>query len=176
MKTKNVKGCEVKMTHEKALEILENAKGQNFYTTQYQEALGMAIEALKAKNEPLAHWIFSGDQDDCDGYYINCSKCGAQRMAYDRNYDMDTPVACPHCGVKMDLVDWEYAEPEKNVVKSYEVSVIYNTGRVKRPYILNVMARNEDQAKVKALGEIAIMLNADMKMRSRMHVDYARLN
>jgi hypothetical protein len=162
------------ITAAEALEILENAKGNDFYTVEYQDALNIALEALREKANP-AHWIFSGDDEDYDGYYINCSKCGAQRRAYDRDYDLDIPHACPHCGTPMNLVDWEYDEPEKNVEKSYEVSIIYNTGKVKRPYIMNVMARNEDQARVKALGEVAMMLNADNKMRSRMHVDYVSL-
>jgi hypothetical protein len=75
----------------------------------------------------------------------------------------------------MDLAAWEYAEPERNVEKSYQVSVIYNTGRVKRPYILDVMARNEEQAKAKALDEVSKMLNADDKMRRKMCVDFVAL-
>ena len=161
-----------KMTTTDALNVLENAQGKDFYTVEYQEAIGIAMKALKEKANPTAHWIFSGDEDDYDGYYINCSKCGVQRRAYDRNGNLDIPVACPHCGALIDLAGWEYAEPEKNVEKSYEVSVIYNTGKVKRPYIMSVVARNEDQAKVKALGEVAMVLNADAKMRSRMYIDY----
>ena len=168
-----MKNKEKKMTAAEALEILENAKGQDFYTAEYQDALNVAMEGLKEKVNP-AHWIFSGDEDEYDGYYINCSKCGVQRRAYDRDNDLDIPVACPHCGVPIDVTDWEYAEPEKNIERNYEVSVIYNTGRVKRPYIFNVIARNEDQAKVKALGEVATILNADANMRSRMYVDYVR--
>jgi hypothetical protein len=91
-----------KMTPDKALEILENAQGKDFYTVEYQDALNVALESLRDKVNP-AHWIFSGDDEDYDGYYINCSQCGAQRKAYDRNYDLNVPVACPHCGAHMDL-------------------------------------------------------------------------
>jgi hypothetical protein len=40
---------------------------------------------------------------------------------------------------------------------------------------MNVVARNEDQAKVKALGEVAMVMNADAKMRSRMSIDFVEL-
>jgi hypothetical protein len=164
-----------KTTAAEALKTLENAQGKDFYTVEYQDALNVALDALREKVNPTAHWIFSGDEDDYDGYYINCSKCGSQRKVYDRDCDLDVPVACPHCGSMIDRASWEYAEPERNVERSYQVSVIYNTGRVKRPYIFNVMARNEDQAKEKALNDVSKMLDADEKMRKRMYVDYVEL-
>ena len=90
-----------KMTTVEALKILENAQGKNFYTTEYQDAIGVAIDIMKEKINPTAHWIFSGDEDDYDGYYINCSHCGAQRKAYDRNGELDLPCMCPNCNVLM---------------------------------------------------------------------------
>lgn len=170
-----MKNLEKKMTAEEALAILENAQGKDFYTTQYQDAMSVALDTLREKRNPPAHWIFSGDSDDYDGYYINCSKCGAQRKAYDRNYDLDVPVACPHCGAPIDLAGWECAEPERNIEHNYQVSIIYNTGSVNRPYILDVKASDEERAKVKALGEVAMRLNANEKMRRRMHVDFVVL-
>lgn len=165
-----------KMTVEEALEILENAQGKDFYTVEYQDALNVALDALREKLNPPAHWIFSGDSEDYDGYYINCSKCGVQRKVYDRDCDLDLPVACPHCGAPIGLADWEYAEPERNIERSYQVSVVYNTGRVKRPYIVDVMARNEEQAKAKALDEVSKMLNADETMHRKMFIDFVVLN
>jgi hypothetical protein len=170
-----MKDSEKKMTAEEALKVLENAQGKDFYTVEYQNAMSVAMDALR-ENANTAHWIFSGDIEDYDGYYMNCSKCGAQRKAYDRDCDLDIPAACPHCGTPMDLAGWEYAEPERNIERSYQVSVIYNTGRVKRPYIVDVMARNEEQAKAKALDEVSKMLNADEKMRRKMCVDFVALN
>jgi DNA-directed RNA polymerase subunit RPC12/RpoP len=164
-----MKNSEKKMTVDKALEILENAQGKDFYTIEYHDALDIALDALREKANP-AHWVFSGDIEDYDGYYMNCSTCGTQRKAYDRNYDLDVPVACPHCGTRMDLNAHQF-----DIDRNYEVSVIYNTDNVKRPFILHVAARNEDQAKVKALGEVAMMLNADAKIRSNMYVDYVSL-
>ena len=98
-----------------------------------------------------------------------------QRKVYDRDYERDLPVACPNCGVPMNLAAWEYADPELNVEHDYQVSVIYNTGKVKRPYIFDVAARNEEQAREKALDEMSKMLDADEKMRRRMYVDYIEL-
>jgi hypothetical protein len=95
-----------------ALKTLENAQGKDFYTVEYQNAMHVALEALREKLSPPAHWIFSGDADDYDGYYINCSKCGMQRKVYDRDYERDIPIACPHCGTPMDLAAWEY-EPSQ---------------------------------------------------------------
>ena len=97
-----MKKKEKKMSAAEALEILENAQGKDFYTVEYQDALNIALDVLREKANP-AHWIFSGDVEDYDGYYMNCSKCGVQRKAYDRNYDLDIPIACPHCGTHMDM-------------------------------------------------------------------------
>lgn len=154
---RKMKSSEKKMTAENALRVLENAQGKDFYTVEYQDALSIALDVLREKTNP-AHWIFSGDEDDYDGYYINCSKCGAQRKVYDRNYDLDLPVACPHCGVPMDLAAWEV----QDVVhgdgfdddRLYRVTVIHDNGNVKRPYIMTVKARREDRAREKAVYDV----------------------
>lgn len=60
----------------------------------------------KADNmEDTANWIFSGDEEEYDGYYINCSKCGMQRYAYDADRRLDIPRFCPACGKK--ILMWE---------------------------------------------------------------------
>jgi hypothetical protein len=146
------------MTAAEALNILSNAQGKDFYTVEYQNAISMAIDALREKIEPPAHWIFSGDEDDYDGYYINCSKCGMQRKVYDRDYERDVPVSCPNCGVSMNLAAWEV----KDIVSGdgyddeslYEVTVIHDNGHDKRPYTMTVRARREDRAREKALHDV----------------------
>ena len=44
------------------------------------------------------HWIFSGDEDDCDGYYINCSGCVRGSCCNRRNTENQFSVAgCCSC-------------------------------------------------------------------------------
>ena len=166
-----------KMTAVDALKILENAHGKDFYTTEYQEALGMAIEALKANSESLAHWIFSGDEEDYDGYYINCSKCGMQRYAYDQDGDLDIPVACPHCGAAIDSEAWEYRDVihyrgnDKTSMKRFSVAVLHRSGTILRPYILDVFAKNEEEAKSQAIAEVARKFPADNDIHKKLIVD-----
>ena len=206
-----------KMTAEKAINILETAPGKDFYTVEYQEAFGIAIDALRetvvaeseAKRKSLkgtreyvssqeaiklltkyvddelcysikfqhaielavdvlrdkirnkAHWIFSGDDEDYDGYYINCSKCGCQRKAYDRDCELDIPVACPHCGVPIDVNAWEVQaqvrERHPDLFRTlYKVVVIYDDGKVARPYTLTTRARDEEDAKQKAIADVVV--------------------
>jgi hypothetical protein len=153
-----MKRKEVQSPEAKALEILENAN-QDFYTAEYQNAMNTAIDALRNQVKPTAHWIFSGNDEDYDGYYINCSECGTQRKAYDRDYDLDIPVACPHCAVKMNLENWEVQDyiPSKDLyLPIYEVLVVHDAVPVKRPYTIRLRARSEEEAKEKALTEVAV--------------------
>ena len=102
--------------------------------------------------------IFSGDDEDYDGYYINCSHCGMQRKAYDRNNYLDIPVACPHCATKMDLGAWEvkdYISSNDLYLPIYEVLVVHDEVNSQRHYTLRLRARNEEEAKEKALTEVA---------------------
>ena len=153
-----MKSLENKMRPAEALKILENVQGKDCYTIEFQDALSVAVETLREKVNPTAHWIFSGDDEEYDGYYINCSKCGAQRKAYDRDGDLDIPAACPHCGVPMNLSAWEVQDVVKgdgyDDERLYRVTVIHDNGNVKRPYIMTVRERREDRAREKALYDV----------------------
>ena len=147
-----------KMTAIDALKILENTHDKDFYTTEYQEALGIARELLRKNANPAAHWIFSGDNEDYDGYYINCSECGTQRKAYDRDCDLDVPAACPYCAVKMDLNKWEvqdYIASNDAHSPLHKVLVIHDEVNGKRRYTIRLRANNEEEVKEKALNEVA---------------------
>lgn len=164
------------MTVEEALKILETAPGKDFYTIKYQDALNVAMDALREKLNTPAHWIYSGDDEDYDGYYMNCSKCGAQRKVYDRDCDLDIPVACPHCGVAIDTKAWEVQERvrEKNPDKFnplFRVVVIYDNGKVARPYTMTTRAKDEDEAKDKAITDVLINWIHDTHAGKDVYVD-----
>lgn len=83
------------MTRQEAINRLEGgAPFSELYDEEWENALVMAIEALKA--EPIKHgrWLPSG-KGDCT--YI-CSECGFVRDAY----VLEEKAFCPHCGAKMD--------------------------------------------------------------------------
>lgn len=150
---------ENKMAPEEALKILENAQGKDFYTVKYQEAMNVAMEVLREKLDPPAHWIFSGDDEDYDGHYINCSKCGAQRKVYDRDCELDIPVACPHCGTAINKEDWEVRDQVRErhpdrFNPSFRVVVIYDNGKVARPFTMTTYARDEENAKEKVIADV----------------------
>lgn len=120
------------------------------------ESFAQMMKDDKATVPP--HWIFSGDDEDPDGYYINCSACGSQRKAYDRNCDLDIPAACPHCAVKMDLGKWEVKDTIMNqslYLPIYEILVVHEEVNAKRNYTLRLRARSEEEARDKALTEVA---------------------
>lgn len=87
------------MTREEAIKILTET--QVFYFAQYgkektQEALDMAIEALKA--EPVKHgeWIMHIDDLFPEESTMECNQCHEhQPLTIDDNF-------CPNCGAKMD--------------------------------------------------------------------------
>lgn len=128
-------------------------------------------------DEVKAHWIFSGDNDDYDGYYINCSSCEIQRKAYDRNCDLDIPVACPHCGIAIDVEHWEYRDSIKNSTnndenKKWIVSISYaKDNGIVHPYIFNVVAPDKTQAVDMAILAVAKMYPCDWKAHEKMKVD-----
>lgn len=128
-----------------------------------------------------AHWIFSGDEDDYDGYYINCSSCGVQRKAYDRDCELDIPVACPHCGIAINREAWEVNDIANTVVnpgessepeKLFKVCVIHEEGKKKRPYILTVRTTTEKAAKQIALYHVAKKWLHRNKVGNDLHIDY----
>lgn len=172
-----MKSSEKKMTAENALRVLENAQGKDFYTVEYQGALSIALDVLREKTN-LAHWIFSGDEDDYDGYYINCSKCGAQRMAYDQDNELDIPVACPHCGIPIDINAWEYRDVvpcssvDRKFKRRYAVAVLHVGGTIVRPYTLDVYASDEDDARELVIKNVAAKFPYDKDIRNKLVVDY----
>ena len=99
-----------------------------------------------------AYWIFSGNEYDYDNYYMTCSVCESQRMVYDRNNKLDIPVACPRCGVKINLNALECGSTIKRLINKtkldplYDVHVVRDNGIVRNEYTMRVHAKNEDDA------------------------------
>lgn len=104
------------MTREEAITKINRLR--NEYNDQYidycgtNEAVNMAIEALKA--EPVRHgrWI---KMSDADGVYYACSECGGELPrvinSFNPQFDLfpklkciDKTTYCPNCGAKMDNV------------------------------------------------------------------------
>ena len=148
------------MTQQTALQILKDTPPDKRSTEKYQAALNMAVNLLADIVTPSAHWIYSGDEDEYDGYYINCSKCGVQRKVYDRDNELDVPSACPHCGAKMNHHEWEVQDctpykQEENVLPLYVVQVVHHTSHANRRYTINTRACNEEDAKQRAVKLVA---------------------
>ena len=144
------------ITPKKALQILKDTSADKRSTERYQNALNLAIDALSDKVNPPAHWIFSGDEDDYDGYYINCSHCGMQRNAYDRDNELDIPVACPHCGIAIDVHNHEKKATPKE--RAFTVYISAKRKNIRSPFIKTVIAKNEEEAERLALTEVATKL------------------
>lgn len=141
------------ITPKKALQILKDTSADKRNTERYQNALNLAIDALSAKVNPPAYWIFSGDEDDYDGYYINCSHCGNQRKAYDRNNELDVPLTCPVCCSAMDIYNHAHGVKQKN--KAFTVYISAKRRNIRTPFIKTVVAKNEAEAGQLALVEVA---------------------
>lgn len=78
------------MDRQTAADLLDNLIGMvdDNQGNDYDTALKMGIEALKADVQPHGRWVLF------DGYY--CSNC---------NYKLQTtgmPTYCPHCGAIME--------------------------------------------------------------------------
>lgn len=119
------------------------------------------------------HWIFSGDNDDYDGYYINCSACGMQRKAYDRDGDLDIPNFCPHCGEKISHEDWEYngMVPSAHYeLKIHTVHMSYKKDGVAHPYIMTARAHDEQEAVDMVMAECRKLLHFDKSFDKNMTV------
>ena len=43
-------------------------------------------------------WVYSGNKEDYDGYYMNCPDCRNQFWAYDRDNEPVYMKYCPICG------------------------------------------------------------------------------
>ena len=166
-----------KIEYEKALGVLENSSGKDYYTVEYQDALVIAMNVLREKINPTAHWIYSGNADDYSGYYINCSKCGTQRRAYDQDGDLDIPVACPHCGVDINIDAWEVQDhvrernPDK-FNKLFRVGIIYNSCNDTRKYTITAYAKNDVDAKDKAVAYVLINWIHDVDAENKVSVEF----
>lgn len=85
------------MTREEAIEILAEIQTQHkkyIGQTECNNALNMAIEALKA--EPVKHGEWITDKDG----YPHCSECGFSYGCIECCHDEDT-YFCPNCGSAM---------------------------------------------------------------------------
>lgn len=78
------------MTREEAIEAIKNNYPDRKYSI-LREALGMAIEALKAEPKH-GEWEY-------DGEYTRCSNCGVVLDTYMQGVFY---TYCPNCGAKMD--------------------------------------------------------------------------
>ena len=90
------------MTLEEAIQILSTRDWSDMlcgYTSEYTEALDMAIEALQV-NKPTGEWIKTMDGNGWNEWYVfKCSLCGAtiedkQCRSWEYNF-------CPNCGTRM---------------------------------------------------------------------------
>ena len=83
------------MDKQTAANLLDNLVGMvdDSQENDYDTALKMGIEALKADVQPVrhGHWIYTPTSP----LGFTCSECGKEMCRF--NY-------CPHCGVRMDEV------------------------------------------------------------------------
>lgn len=89
------------MTKEEAIKILKTADFSEDYTvTEIQQALDMAIKALKQEQPKMGWWIF---HKSFDNGYKNCNECIECSQCHTWfGYDCynKTPY-CPNCGSRM---------------------------------------------------------------------------
>ena len=79
------------MTREEAFERLKDgAPFSELLDAKWEDAINMAIDALKQEPRPKGHWEF-----DKKGYF-SCSEC--KRKPKDQTATTDF---CPHCGADM---------------------------------------------------------------------------
>lgn len=87
------------MTREEAIEWLNRIEdkyihgGDDDFDAKRKQALGIAIEALKA-DRPRGAWLKVIDHDGILMEYYVCDKCGMLTT--------DCSNFCPNCGAKMD--------------------------------------------------------------------------
>lgn len=81
------------MTREEAIKIIESARSVVLANGEYDEAMRMAIEALKAEPKH-GRWI------KWEGDVQTCSNCKHYWIPSEDQYDYHY---CPNCGAQMDL-------------------------------------------------------------------------
>ena len=86
------------MSREEAIKIIERARVVVLGNSEYNKAMSMAIEALKA--EPVKHgrWVLGRNGD----YY--CSECDRMMLGVyaGTKFENVQPYWCGYCGAKMD--------------------------------------------------------------------------